>query len=91
MAGKIKEKDVSFDEIFVGKIRSITKNSGKKECSNIDLRGKAGTFKSGLNYAFSRLILTWVIFCSFHGLRSYLQNIIGKIRQKSFYPHIKFV
>ena len=48
MAGKIKEKDVSFDEIFVGKIRSITKNSGKKECSNIDLWGKAGTFKQGL-------------------------------------------
>ena len=32
-----KEQDVSFDKIFVGKIRSITKNSGKKRHSNVDL------------------------------------------------------
>ena len=39
MAGnwKKKKKHVSFDEIFVGKIRSIIKNSGKKEHSNVDL------------------------------------------------------
>ena len=57
-----KEQDVSFDEIFVGKIRSITKNSGKKGRGNVDLRGKVSTFKSEFNYAFSRLILTWTKF-----------------------------
>ena len=62
-----KDKDVSFDEIFIGKIRSVTKNSGKKRHSNIDLWGKVSTSKSELNYALSGFILTWVIFCSFHG------------------------
>ena len=32
-----KEKDVSFDKIFVGKIRSVTKSIWKKGCSNVDL------------------------------------------------------
>ena len=87
MAGnwKKKEKDVSFDEIFIGKIRSITKNSEKKGCGNVDLRGKASTFKSELNYAFSRLILTWVIFCSFYGSWVYQRNKIGEIYQTIFY------
>ena len=87
MAGnwKKQEKDVSFDEIFIGKIRSITKNSWKKERGNVDLRGKVSTFKSKLNHAFSRLILTWVIFCSFCGSRVYLRNKIGEIYQKIFY------
>ena len=80
-----KVKDVSFDEIFVGKIRSITKNSGKKGRGNIDLRGKVSTFKSELNYAFSRLILTWVIFCILYGSRVFLRNMIGEIYPKIFY------
>ena len=80
-----KEKDVSFDEIFVGKIRSVTKISGKKGCRNVDLWGKGSTFKSELNYALSWLILAWVIFCSFHGSWVYLCNIISEKYQKKFY------
>ena len=80
-----KEKNVSFDEIFVGKIRSITKNSGKKGRGNVDLQGKVSTFKSEFNYAFSRLILTWSIFCNFYRSRVYLQDMIGEVYQKIFY------
>ena len=80
-----KERDVSFDEIFIGKIRSITKNSGKKGRGNVDLRGKVSTFQSELYYAFSRLILTWVIFCSFYGSWVYLRNKIGEMYQTIFY------
>ena len=94
MAGnwkKKKKKHVSFDEIFVGKIRSIIKNSGKKEHSNVDLWGKVSTTKSDLNYALSRLILAWIIFCSFHRSWVYLRNIIDKKKIIKFSIHkIKF-
>ena len=93
MAGnwkKKKKKDVSFDEIFVGKIKSITKNSGRKGRDNVDLRGKVSTFKSELNYAFSRLILTWVIFCSFYASKVYLRNMKYKYIKKFSINKIKF-
>ena len=65
---KLEKRDggVVFGKIFVGKIRSVTKNSGKKRRGNVDLRGKVSTSKSELNYALSRFILVWVTFSSFH-------------------------